>query len=126
MVKLNKKLIISIALMFLILGIFINSVYATNNAIENVNFYNPQSSTKVTTNDGKFFSKISFLLSWIRLIGVGISLIVIIIIGIKYILGSPEEKSQYKKTLIPYIVGFAMLLATSVVINLIASLAQES
>ena len=36
-----------------------------------------------------------------------ISVIVLVILGIKYMLGSSEEKAEYKKTLLPYIIGAA-------------------
>ena len=34
------------------------------------------------------------------------------IIGIKYMLGSVEEKAQYKKSLLPYIIGAVILFAS--------------
>ena len=45
------------------------------------------------------------ILGFINLIGIAISVIVLALIGIKYMLGSVEEKADIKKLLIPYIVG---------------------
>ena len=50
----------------------------------------------------------------LRTVGVVLSVIVLIILGIKYMMGSAEEKSEYKKTFIPYIVGAALIFAASV------------
>lgn len=116
--RLNKKIIVSIALIFLILGIFVNSVYADE---INIDFYDPNPSIN---KDGSFFTKVSIVLGWIRLVGIGVALIAITIIGTKYIFISVEEKAEYKKAMLPYLVGFFMLLCVSAVIEIIASIAE--
>lgn len=47
-------------------------------------------------------------------IGSVISVIVLIVLGIKYMMGSAEEKADYKKSLIPYVVGAALVFTASV------------
>lgn len=47
----------------------------------------------------------------IRLIGSLISVGVLVVLGIKYMLGSAEEKAEYKKTMIPYIIGAVLVFA---------------
>ncbi len=49
----------------------------------------------------------------LQTVGVVLSVIILIVIGIKYMMGSAEEKAEYKKTLIPYIVGAALIFAAS-------------
>ena len=51
----------------------------------------------------------------IRTIGIIIAVIVLMVLGIKYMMGSAEEKAEYKKTMIPYVIG-AVLLAAAVTI----------
>ena len=36
------------------------------------------------------------------------------VIGIKYLMGSAEEKADYKKSLMPYVVGAALVFTASV------------
>ena len=48
-----------------------------------------------------------------------ISVIVLIVLGIKYMMGSPEEKSEYKKTLLPYVIGAALVFAASAIAGII-------
>ena len=50
----------------------------------------------------------------LQTIGFVISVVVLIVIGIKYMMGSAEEKAEYKKTFIPYIVGAALIFAASI------------
>ena len=49
----------------------------------------------------------------VRAAGIIISVIMLMVIGIKYMLGSAEEKAEYKKSLMPYIIGAVLLLAAS-------------
>ena len=48
-------------------------------------------------------------------IGIIASVIVLIVLGIKYMMGSAEEKAEYKKTLLPYIIGAAFVFAASTI-----------
>ena len=49
----------------------------------------------------------------LQTVGVVLSVVVLIILGIKYMMGSAEEKADYKKSMIPYIVGAALIFAAS-------------
>lgn len=54
-----------------------------------------------------------------KVVGTFIAVIVIMLIGIKYMLGSVEEKAEYKKSAIPYLVGAMLVFATPFIIDLI-------
>lgn len=54
------------------------------------------------------------VISVLRVVGIVVSIIVLMIIGIKYMMGSAEEKSEYKKTFMPYIIGALIVFAASV------------
>ena len=47
------------------------------------------------------------------------SVIVLIILGLKYMMGSAEEKAEYKKTLMPYVIGAALVFAASAIAGII-------
>ena len=47
-------------------------------------------------------------------IGIVLSVVVLTVIGIKYLMGSAEEKADYKKSLIPYVIGAALVFTASV------------
>ena len=55
----------------------------------------------------------------LRIVGIVLSVVIIIILGIKYMMGSAEEKSEYKKSMMPYIVGAALIFAGSIFANVI-------
>lgn len=64
--------------------------------------------------------------SVIRVLGVIgsiVSVIFLVILGIKYMLGSVEEKAEYKKTLLPYFIGALLVFAASTIASIIFNLA---
>jgi type IV secretory pathway VirB2 component (pilin) len=72
----------------------------------------PVSSTEATTLGNKIITALST-------IGSITSVIVLIVIGIKYMLGSVEEKATYKSTLMPYIIGSVIVFGASFFAGLI-------
>ena len=55
----------------------------------------------------------------ISTIGSILSVIVIIVLGIKYMMGSVEERADYKKTMLPYLIGAAFIFAASNIANIV-------
>lgn len=64
------------------------------------------------------------IISIITTIGSICSVVVLIVIGIKYMMGSAEEKAEYKKTLLPYIIGAALVFAASTIASVIFNFAS--
>ena len=57
----------------------------------------------------------------ISTVGIVIAVIILLVLGIKYMMGSTSEKAEYKKTMIPYLVGIVLLLGASGIVKAIAS-----
>ena len=53
-----------------------------------------------------------------------VSVIVLIVLGIKYMMGSASEKAEYKKTMIPYLVGAILIFGASAITKVVVGLAQ--
>ena len=64
----------------------------------------------------------AIILNTLTTIGIILSVIVLVILGIKYMLGSVEEKAEYKKTMIPYLVGVFMLAAVTVILRIVVTM----
>lgn len=73
----------------------------------------------------KFKSKVEGILSIIQMVGVILSVIILILIGIKYMLGSVEEKAEYKKSLIPYLIGALMVFSVTTLPQIIYKFVQN-
>lgn len=61
----------------------------------------------------------------IQVVGIVIAVVVLLVIGIKYLIGSAQEKAEYKKTMIPYIVGAILIFAGTSLVKVIYQLANE-
>lgn len=59
----------------------------------------------------------------ITTVGIVISVIVLLILGIKYMMGSASEKAEYKKTMIPYLVGAVLIFGASAIAKVVVQLA---
>lgn len=117
MSTLSRK-IIYISICLLIINCFIcifkptQSYSALADLDENPDAFNPKGTLSSrqwmydTTID-----KVKVILGYIRNIGVAVSVISLMLVGLKYMLGSVEEKAQYKETLMPIIIS-SFLIAT--------------
>ena len=63
------------------------------------------------------------IITVLTVIGTVISVIVLIILGLKYMFGSIEERAEYKKTMMPYIIGAVLVFAASAIAGMIYSFA---
>ena len=58
-------------------------------------------------------------------IGVFLSVGILMVIGIKYITGSIEEKAQYKETMVPYFIGAILLFGGINILKIIYNLVTK-
>ena len=64
------------------------------------------------------------LVGVLQAVGVVTSVVILIVLGIKYMMGSAEEKAEYKKTFIPYIVGAALIFSASMIAGAVINFIQ--
>ena len=99
----KKKQIVGI--MIIIFIIFIN-VVSYGFSVENMTGKDLPGNTQTKIdNFGQGIIKV------ITTVGSICSVVVLIMLGIKYMMGSVEEKAEYKKTLLPYVIGASMVFA---------------
>ncbi len=61
----------------------------------------------------------SSIVGILQTVGIVLSVVVLIVLGIKYMMGSAEEKAEYKKSMMPYIIGAALIFAASALAQVI-------
>ena len=103
--KLKNKMIIFLTI--LIISIVCISTISLAAKYTPGKFGDAISSTDVDTSDIEDVG--GQIVGIIQIVGTVVSVGTLTIIGIKYALGSAEERASYKKTLIPYIVGAILL-----------------
>lgn len=111
MKKVHIKLIISVALIIVISLLLINNVFAVN-----PDEYDPTP----TIETGTVLQRAGKVLGLIRYVGIIIAVLVLCIIGIKYMFTSIEGKAEYKKAILPYVIGCFMVVGISIIIEIIA------
>lgn len=100
MKNVQYKSCVIIILTLLLCTCAINGVQAVN---IDASKFDPMSGNIGT--GGEFSNVMKKIVSIAQLIGSGVSIITLALIAIKYMLGSVEEKAEYKKSLMPYLVG---------------------
>ena len=85
-----------------------------NDVLDDINYYRP---TVSTDGQDEVIGKASTILSVITSLGMVIAVLMSAILGIKYMLGSVEEKADYKKGLIPYFVGAILLFGICTIVK---------
>lgn len=114
------KKILAIIIMLLIIAM---SLTTTANATINPDDYKPNDLEALDTQKPFAFAKT--ILSAITITGVVICIITVMFLGMKYMVGSVEEKAEYKKTMIPIIVGMIMLVCTSTIVSIIYEIVSQ-
>lgn len=64
------------------------------------------------------------IIGMVQAIGSIASVLVLVILGVKFMMGSAEEKAEYKKTFIPYIIGAVLVFAASNLASMIFGFAS--
>jgi len=80
--------------------------------------------TPTLTDDG-IEDKVAVIASLVRTVGILASLITLTIIGIKFMLGSVEDKAQYKQTMVPWLIGAIMAFAMATIPTIIYDVATD-
>ncbi len=106
-IRISKKILIIIAIFLLISLTFIPECFAGIAPGDITG--NPSNTPDVNVD---FVDKLAGI---IRTIGIFIAVGVIMIIGIKYMTGSLEEKANYKKSMFPYLIGCVLLFGASTI-----------
>lgn len=59
------------------------------------------------------------ILTIVRIVGMAVAVIMLTILGIKYVAASPNEKADYKKGMTVYVVGAVLLFGASALLSVI-------
>lgn len=77
-----------------------------------------------TANTGDITTIGNKVMGIIQVVGTVAAVAIVMVLGIKYMMGSAEEKAEYKKTMISYIIGAVLLFAATTIANAIYTFAS--
>lgn len=105
----------------IVLNICSTNVFATEiSPIENPDYWAPSVQVNEELNE-----KVGSILGVVQALGVVISVIVLMILGLKYMLGSAEERAVNKQDMIPYLVGAMMVFSVTTIPNLVYTITES-
>ena len=110
-----KKIIISIIAIILLSVIVLSNV----SDVYAIDIKNPEAYIQGGTDHEALVPIGNTIVGIVRAVGIALSTLILVIIGIKYILGSAQEKAEYKQTMWPYLLGAVLIFAGSQVTNII-------
>ena len=108
--------ILSIIMLVIMMVSCFSTVFADGTATD-PSTWNNKTGNKIATGDIENFA--ASVINVVSIVGSAAAIITLIILGIKYMMGSAEEKAEYKKTLLPYIFGAAMVFGASLLVGVI-------
>ena len=117
MKKINKKIAIS-----MIIFVFVILLFGTSLATSLVDKYQGQMYSQ-TSDVGKDLELVRNLLrsvlKIVRTVGIGIAIIILTVIGIKYMISSAGDRADLKKNSVPYVIGAIIVLSASGIVEII-------
>ena len=110
--------IVSVALIIIAMLLVSTSVFANDFRPGDVgNLVNTQNTENIQNLGGR-------IIGIVRVVGTIAAVAMLIVLGIKYMMGSAEERAEYKKTLFPYFIGAILIFAATNLADIIYSWAQ--
>lgn len=125
--KKNVIKVVSILLVTLLCVVILSgTIFATTlEDASNVKAFKDQA--KDTTNTSTFISGwLGAALVVVQVIGVGVAVIMLVVLAIKYISAAPSDKAEIKKHAVVYVVGAVVLFAASGILGLIRTFAENA
>lgn len=95
----------------------------TYNAMENPNSFKPSSSTNAK-NATQIQNIGNDIVGALQIIGTVLSVVALGVLGIKYMIGSVDERAEYKRTLRPYLIGAIMVFGITNMLAIIVKITK--
>lgn len=114
--KISKKKLIVAFIIFMLCILFISQIVQATTF--DPDHYKP-SSTNSVSGATKLEDLGNRIIGVVQVIGSISSVVALVVIGIKYVTGSVEEKAEYKQTLKPYLIGAILVFGITNVLGII-------
>lgn len=88
----------------------------TPNSLKDKITYEGEGNTKVQAIGGE-------IIGILQTAGVVVAVVILIVLGIKYMMGSTAEKAEYKKTMMPYFIGAILIFGAVAVAEVVFQMA---
>ena len=107
------------SLICLLLLVFVMNICTVISYADNFNFSDYENGNADISVRQPFSDAIGAILNVMRIIGTAVAIIIIIVVGMKYMIAAPTERADLKKSSIQYVVGAVILFGST---NILAAL----
>lgn len=111
------------------LGITLSTMMYSTMAFAAITPVDPNNQFTSTTNSNAVTAVTNFgnnILGIVSTAASVIAVVILIVLGVKYMMGSAEEKAEYKKTLLPYIIGAVFVFGAGVITSIMFNFSQTN
>lgn len=123
----RKKICLLLVILIIIASFTcISRSYAADSIVDKLSGMEKVSTPDTSSNGKGIPAAINSIISLLQYVGSGIAIIIVTILGIKYILASPSEKADVKKSVLPIMIGCALLFGGVNIAALIADFSDSA
>jgi len=111
-IKLISALLIAVIMVMTLSNTVFAAAGVLNSLDGQVSLNSVQGGDKVATLAGR-------IISFIQYVAIIAGAVILAVLGIKYMMGSVEEKAEYKKSFVPLIVGIVVVMGAITIANVL-------
>lgn len=101
-----------------------NKQVFNDDVLKDISKYDP-SGQMDSTSASRIETATSKILTVISNVGIAVAVIMLAVLGIKYMLGSIEEKAEYKEGMIPYVIGAFILFGITSFVKILMAIGDK-
>ena len=131
-IKKINKIIILLFILVMLLSIDVVATGSSGGTTSGISIsgiiedMNPGKATTDPTDGSRLLRIVSQVFTVIQFVGTGISIIMIMWLGITYMLTSVEQKAEIKKRMVPIVIGSVLIVAAVNILKLIQEIVTNS
>lgn len=123
----NRKIIVCLVIILLLISCMSVSFAAIINPVEAMKGMGQDTTNESLDSVANSLGPvINTAIGLIQMVGTGLSLVMVSILGIKYMMAAPNDKAEVKKQITPMVVGCAILFASVNIVQIIANFTEET
>lgn len=126
-----KKIVLAIMIVLLLTNIvtFTSNVYASDTSISDIfqgaKDFMSKGGDVTEEQENKLIATSNLVYNILLVLGIGTAVIISGILGIKFMIGSVEEKAQIKDQLVPFVIGCIVVFGAFGIWKIVVSLARQ-
>ncbi len=110
--------ILTVVLLIAMIVLSVSEVFAASGLISNIETAVNDSNVDM----GSLPNTVGKVIAYIRNASILVGVIILIILGVKYMIGSVEEKAGYQKSFVPLVIGIIVVMAATSIASFLFSI----